>query len=39
MAILDEAGFDISTASFWQGGFDYLASLIDQVEAMEGSGA
>ncbi len=34
VSILAEAGFDIATPTFWQGGFDYLASLIDRLEAM-----
>lgn len=38
MAILSEAGFDITSASFWQSGFDYLSSLIDQLEGMDRSG-
>ncbi len=33
-AILSEAGFDIATPAFWQGGFDYLASLIERLEKM-----
>jgi oligoendopeptidase F len=32
--ILTEAGIDISSASFWQGGFDVLADLIKQLEAI-----
>jgi len=34
-AILTEAGVDITSPSFWQGGFDYLSGLIDQVEGMD----
>jgi oligoendopeptidase F len=30
-AILSEAGFDITSPAFWQGGFDYIANLIDQL--------
>jgi len=30
--ILAEAGFDIASPAFWQGGFDYIGSLIDQLE-------
>lgn len=32
VTILTEAGFDIATPAFWQGGFDYIASLIEQLE-------
>jgi oligoendopeptidase F len=32
--ILDEAGIDIRKAEFWQGGFDVIADLIGQLEAM-----
>ena len=32
--ILAEAGIDIASASFWQGGFDVLADLIKQLEAL-----
>jgi oligoendopeptidase F len=32
--ILDEAGIDIRQAEFWQGGFDVISNLIDQLEAM-----
>jgi oligoendopeptidase F len=31
---LDAAGIDVRQASFWQGGFDYLESLIAQLEAL-----
>jgi len=30
--ILDEAGIDIRPASFWQGGFDIIAEMIEQIE-------
>jgi oligoendopeptidase F len=30
--ILSEAGFDITSADFWQGGFDYIGSLIERLE-------
>ena len=30
--ILDEAGIDIRSASFWQGGFDIIAEMIGQLE-------
>jgi oligoendopeptidase F len=32
--ILLSAGIDINTAAFWQGGFDVLAGMIDQLEAL-----
>ena len=32
--ILKEAGIDISQAEFWQGGFDVISGLVDQLEAM-----
>ena len=32
--ILDEAGFNIRTAEFWQGGFDVLAGMVDELEAL-----
>jgi len=33
-AILEEAGIDIRTREFWQGGFDVLAGMIDELEAL-----
>ena len=36
MEILDEAGFDVRTESFWQGGFDVIGEMIDQLERGEG---
>jgi len=30
--ILAEAGFDMASRAFWQGGFDYIAGLIDRLE-------
>ncbi len=33
--ILCEAGIDITSAQFWQGGFDVIQGFIDQLEAME----
>jgi oligoendopeptidase F len=30
--ILSEAGIDIHSAAFWQGGFDIISRLIDQLE-------
>jgi oligoendopeptidase F len=32
--ILSEAGIDIYSADFWQGGFDVLAGLLDRLEAI-----
>lgn len=32
--ILSEAGIDIRQAEFWQGGFDVISGLVDQLEAM-----
>ena len=32
--ILKEAGIDISQAEFWQGGFDVISGLVDQLEAV-----
>ncbi len=32
--ILSEAGIDIYSAEFWQGGFDVLADLLDRLEAI-----
>ena len=33
--ILEEAGIDIASAEFWQGGFDMITEFIDQLEALE----
>jgi oligoendopeptidase F len=33
--ILEEAGIDITSADFWQGGFDVISGFIDQLEALE----
>ncbi len=33
-AILSEAGFDITSPAFWQGGFDYITSLIDRLASI-----
>jgi len=30
--ILTEAGVDIDDPNFWQGGFDYIAGLLDELE-------
>lgn len=32
--ILQKAGIDIHSAEFWQGGFDVIAGLVDQLEQM-----
>ena len=32
MQVLAEAGVDVTKASFWQGGFDVLDALVDQLE-------
>ncbi len=32
--ILSDAGIDIHSASFWQGGFDVIQGLIDQLETI-----
>ena len=32
--ILTEAGIDMHSAAFWQGGFDYLRGIIDQLESL-----
>jgi len=34
MKILDEAGVDVRTAEFWQGGFDVLSGMVDELEKM-----
>ena len=34
MDILDEAGIDIRARAFWQGGFDVLAGMIDELETL-----
>jgi len=36
--ILAEAGFDMASRAFWQGGFDYIASLIDRLEETDAVG-
>lgn len=33
--ILEEAGIDIRSAEFWQGGFDVIGEFIDQLESLE----
>ncbi len=37
--ILDEAGFDIRRKEFWQGGFDVIGTMIDELEALTHAGA
>ena len=32
--ILEEAGIDMASADFWQGGFDVIAGMIDELEAL-----
>ena len=32
--VLSEAGFDIAAPSFWQGGYDVLRSMIDELESL-----
>jgi len=32
--ILGEAGIDIHSAAFWQGGFDVLSALVDELEKL-----
>jgi oligoendopeptidase F len=32
--VLSRAGIDIRSAAFWQGGFDVIAALLDQLEAL-----
>jgi len=34
--ILKEAGIDIASAKFWQGGFDVISGMIDDLEKIEG---
>jgi oligoendopeptidase F len=33
--ILKEAGIDIASAAFWQGGYDVISEMIDRLENME----
>jgi oligoendopeptidase F len=33
--VLQEAGIDISDPAFWQGGFDVIREMIDELEAIE----
>ena len=32
--VLAEAGMDVTTAEFWQGGFDVIAGLVDKLEQL-----
>jgi oligoendopeptidase F len=32
--VLEEAGIDMASADFWQGGFDVIAGMIDELEAL-----
>lgn len=32
--VLDEAGFDISSPAFWQGGYDVLRAMVDELESL-----
>jgi oligoendopeptidase F len=32
MQVLQDAGIDVRQASFWQGGFDVISGLVDQLE-------
>jgi oligoendopeptidase F len=34
IALLSEAGIDVSQPAFWQGGFDVLNDLVSQLEAL-----
>jgi oligoendopeptidase F len=34
MKILGEAGLDITTPEFWQGGFDVLEKMIDELDQL-----
>jgi oligoendopeptidase F len=36
--VLGEAGIDIASADFWQGGFDVISGLLDKLEAIPVSG-
>ncbi len=35
--ILAEAGLDMTSPSFWQGGFDVIADLIHELEGLDGA--
>ena len=32
--LLDEAGIDLAAADFWQGGFDVIAGMIDELTTL-----
>jgi oligoendopeptidase F len=32
--IVSEAGFDMASPGFWQGGFDVLRGMLDELEAL-----
>ncbi len=34
LAILDEAGFDVRSKAFWQGGFDVICGMVDELERL-----
>ena len=34
LAVLDEAGFDVRSKGFWQGGFDVIAGMVDELERL-----
>jgi len=34
LEILDEAGFDIRSAEFWQGGFDVIGEMVEELEKL-----
>jgi oligoendopeptidase F len=34
IAVLAEAGFDIHSKEFWQGGFDLIAGMVDELESL-----
>lgn len=33
--LLEEAGFDVTKKAFWQGGFDFIAGMVDELEGIE----
>ena len=33
--ILSEAGIDRTSAEFWQGGYDVIGAMLDQLEALD----
>ncbi len=37
VSVLTEAGIDVSRPEFWQGGFDVIGRLVDQLESLTGS--